>query len=326
MQAVLHARAGGPEVLEWQKVEDPVPGPEELLVRVRASALNRADVLQRMGRYPAPPGAPAAIPGLEYAGEVARCGSRVSLWRTGDRVMGLVGGGAHAEYVVVHERTALRIPPALAWESAAAFPEAFLTAYDALFTRGRLRPGEVVLITAAGSGVGTAAAQVASVAGARVIGLTRTPEKRSRLASFGVTHALDPASSDLPAAVRAASGSAGADLALDLVGGPGISTVMDALAPRGRLVLLGLLAGAAARIDLSRVLSRRLTIVGTVLRSRPLEEKIALAQEVAHTLLPLLAAGRIKPVIDRVVPMIDIARAHRALERDETFGKIVLHL
>ncbi len=320
------ARAGGPEVLEWGEEEDPVPGPDELLVRVRASALNRADLLQRMGRYPAPPGAPAHIPGLEYAGEVVRCGARVAQWRPGDRVMGLVAGGAHAEYVVAHERTALRIPPALGWEEAAAFPEAFLTAYDALFCRGALRPGEAVLLTAAASGVGTAASQVASAAGARVLGLTRSPAKRARLQEHGVAHALDPAAPDLPGTVRALAGGAGAELALDLVGGPGISTLLDALAPRGRLVLVGLLGGARAEVDLSRLLSRRLTVVGTVLRSRPLEEKIALSQEAGRTLLPLLAAGRIRPVIDRVLPMAEIARAHGALERDETFGKIVLHV
>jgi putative PIG3 family NAD(P)H quinone oxidoreductase len=324
LRAVHIAGAGGPEVLEWREQEEPAPGPEDVLVRVHASALNRADVLQRMGRYPAPPGVPAQIPGLEYAGEVVRCGSRVSLWRTGERVMGLVAGGAHAEYVVAHERTALRIPPALSWEEAAAFPEAFLTAYDALFTRGGLRPGEALLLTAAASGVGTAASQVASCAGARVIGLSRSADKRARLTSLGVAHALDPATPDLPAAVRSLAAGAGADLALDLVGGPGIATLMEALAPRGRLVLVGLLAGTRADIDLARLLSRRLTMVGTVLRSRPLEEKIALAQEVTHTLLPLLAAGRIRPVIDRVVPMAEIARAHAALERDETFGKIVL--
>src|SRR5688572_1727859 len=199
-----------------------------------------------MGRYPAPTGAPPEIPGLEYAGEVVRCGPRVSLWRPGDRVMGLVAGGAHAEYVTAHERTALRVPPALSWEEAAAFPEAFLTAYDALFTRGGLKPGESVLVTAAASGVGTAASQVAASVGARVIGVTRSAGRRKQLAAHGVAHALDPAVPDLAGTVRSLGGGAGADLALDLVGGPGITTLIDALAPRGRLVLVGLLAGARA--------------------------------------------------------------------------------
>ena len=324
MRAVRIARAGGPEVLEWGSEEDPLPGPEELLIRVQASALNRADLLQRMGRYPAPPGVASHIPGLEDAGEVVRCGTRVAQWRPGDRVMGLVAGGAHAEYVVAHERTALRIPPGLGWEEAAAFPEAFLTAYDALLCRGGLRPGEAVLLTAAASGVGTAASQVAAAAGARVFGLTRSPGKRARLHEYGVAHALDPSAPDLPGTIRSLAGGAGVELALDLVGGPGLAVLLDALAPKGRLVLVGLLAGARAELDLSRLLSRRLTLVGTVLRSRPLEEKIALAQEAARTLLPLLAAGRIRPVIDRVLPMAEVARGHAALERDETFGKIVL--
>jgi len=226
--------------------------------------------------------------------------------------------------VVAHERTALRIPPGLGWEEAAAFPEAFLTAYDALLCRGGLRPGEAVLLTAAASGVGTAASQVAAAAGARVFGLTRSAGKRARLHGYGVAHALDPAAPDLAGTIRSLAGGAGAELALDLVGGPGLSLLLDALAPKGRLVLVGLLAGARTELDLSRLLSRRLTVVGTVLRSRPLEEKIALAQEAARTLLPLLAAGRIRPVIDRVVPMAEVARAHAALERNETFGKIVL--
>jgi NADPH:quinone reductase-like Zn-dependent oxidoreductase len=192
MRALTITRPGGPEVLELCDVPDPVFGPEEVLVRVRASALNRADLLQRRGLYPAPPGAPADIPGLEFAGEIAACGELVTSLQPGDRVMGIVGGGGQAQKLRLHERLCLRIPPGMSFENAAAVPEAFLTAYDALFFRGKLRPGEAVLLHAAGSGVGTAAAVIATVAGASVIALSRSAEKRAKLSALGAHHVLDP--------------------------------------------------------------------------------------------------------------------------------------
>ncbi len=323
MRAVLIPRPGGPEVLELRELPEPVPGPDEVLVRVRASALNRADLLQRRGRYPAPPGSPADVPGLEFAGEVERCGDRVAVLRPGDRVMGIVGGGAHAEKLRIHERECVRVPPALAWTDAAAVPEAFSTAWDALFVRAGLLAGEAVLVHAAGSGVGTAAVQLAAAAGARVAGTSRDAGKLRRLAALGVEHALPGDADDLVERVRLALGGH-VDVVLDLLGAGALALDLEVLAPRGRLVLIGTITGSRAEIDLGRVMAKRLTVVGTVLRSRSVEEKIALARDLERTVVPLLAAGRVRPVVDRVLPLDRIAEAHALMERNENFGKIVL--
>jgi putative PIG3 family NAD(P)H quinone oxidoreductase len=288
--------------------------------------LNRADLLQRRGLYPAPPGAPPDIPGLEFAGEVAGCGELVTTLQPGDRVMGIVGGGGQAEQLRLHERLCLRVPPGMTFEDAAAVPEAFLTAYDALFLRGGLRPGEAVLLHAAGSGVGTAAAAIATVGGARVVALSRSAEKRRRLVAMGLHRVLDPADADLAGAIRMALGGEGVDLAVDLLGAASWPLNLDVLAQRGRLVLVGTMGGSKVEADLGVLMRKRLTIVGTVLRSRPLEEKIDLVQSFARTMLPLLAAGRLRPVVDRVLPLSEAAAGHASMEANETFGKIVLRL
>jgi putative PIG3 family NAD(P)H quinone oxidoreductase len=324
MHAIIITRPGGPEVLDMREVPAPEPGPGEVLVRVRASALNRADLLQRRGGYPAPAGAPQEVPGLEYAGEVEAVGAGVRLWEVGARVMGIVGGGAHAECVVVHEREAIAVPPNLSWIAAAAVPEVFLTAYDALFRRLALGLGERLLIHAVGSGVGTAAAQLARVAGAEVIGTSRTAEKLARAAELGVEHGIDSSAEDWVAAVERITGGAGVNAVLDLVGGGYLAGNLRALATKGRIVVVGTVAGAAAELDLGLLLRRRAQLMGTVLRARPLEEKIALAREFSDAVLPLLASGRVRPVVERVYPFAEIADAHRQMERNESFGKIVL--
>jgi putative PIG3 family NAD(P)H quinone oxidoreductase len=326
MRALAISRPGGPEVLEIRTVADPEIGPEEVLVRVRASGLNRADLLQRRGLYPAPPGAPADIPGLEFAGEVTSCGELVTTLQPGDRVMGIVGGGGQAEHLSLHERLCLRIPPGMSFEDAAAVPEAFLTAYDALFLRGGLRPGESVLLNAAGSGVGTAAAAIATVAGARVVALSRSPEKRRRIEAMGVGRVLDPAAANLAETIRMAVGGEGVGLVIDFLGASSWALNVEVLAVRGRLVLVGTMSGAKVEADLGAIMRKRLTVVGTVLRSRPIEEKIELVQSFSRSILPLLAAGRLRPVVDRVVPFEDAASAHAAMERNENFGKIVLRI
>jgi NADPH2:quinone reductase len=326
MRAVTISRPGGPEVLELRTVATPVAGPDEVLVRVRASALNRADVLQRRGLYPAPPGVPPDIPGLEFSGEVEACGELVTTLQPGDRVMGIVGGGGHAEKLILHERLCLRVPPGMSFEDAAAVPEAFLTAYDALFLRGGLRPGEAVLLHAAGSGVGTAAAAIATVAGARVLALSRSADKRRRLEAMGVHRVLDPEAPNVAEAIRMAAGGDGVSLVIDLLGASTFALNLAVLAVRGRLVLVGTMGGAKVEADLGAILRKRLTVIGTVLRSRPIEEKIELVQSFAHTMLPLLASGSLHPVIDRVVPFEDAASAHAAMERNENFGKIVLRI
>jgi putative PIG3 family NAD(P)H quinone oxidoreductase len=325
VRAIVITRPGDPGVLRLREVPDPAFGPEEVLVRVRATALNRADLLQRQGLYPAPAGAPADIPGLEFAGEVERRGERVAGLQVGDRVMGLLGGGGHAERVAVHERLCLNVPPALGWEEAAAVPEAFLTAYDALLGRAGLAAGEVVLLHAAGSGVGTAAAQIAAACGARVIGLSRTPDKRRRLEDLGLDRVLDPAKPDLERAIRDAAGG-GVDVVIDLVGAPAFALNVGVLRRRGRLVLLGLMGGACCDVDLATLMLKRLTVVGSVLRSRPLEEKIALVQEFGQRMSRLIAAGRLQPVVDCAIPWHRAAEAHARMERNESFGKIVLTL
>jgi putative PIG3 family NAD(P)H quinone oxidoreductase len=325
MKAVVITRPGGPEVLDLRTVPEPSYGPDEVRVRVFASAMNRADLLQRRGRYPAPQGAPADIPGLEFAGEVEACGERVASLRVGDRVMGILGGGGHAQKVCLHERLCLRVPPDMGWEEAAAVPEAFLTAYDALFVIAGLRMSEAVLLHAAASGVGTAAAQLARAAGATVIGLSRSGAKRDRLADLGLDHVFDPAGADLAAALRRASGS-GVDVIVDFLGASSWDLNVEVAAPRGRIVLVGTLGGSEARVDLSTLMRKRLSITGTVLRSRPVEEKIALAQAFGRHVLPLLATGRVRPVIDRVLPIEEAAEAHALMEANESFGKIVLRV
>jgi putative PIG3 family NAD(P)H quinone oxidoreductase len=311
-----------------------------VLVRVRAAGLNRADILQRRGHYPAPAGAPQDIPGLEYAGEVAALGPSapgpVRRWTIGDRVMGLVGGGACAESLVAHADTILAVPAELAAPSpsaggsvdplvaAAAIPEVFLTAYDALILQLGMRAGETVLIHAVSSGVGTAAVQLARAWGARTIGTSRSAEKLQRAAPLGLDVAVDTSREDFVEVVRRETGGRGAELVLDLVGGPVLEGNLRALAPRGRMIVVGLTAGRVAPLDLGLVLSKRLTIVGTAMRSRDLDEKVAVTRAFEREVLPRFAAGRLRPVLDRVFPMDRVADAHRVMEANAHFGKLVL--
>ncbi|MEZ4267275.1 MAG: NAD(P)H-quinone oxidoreductase [Myxococcota bacterium] len=326
MRAVVITERGGPEVLALRDVPEPEPGPFDLLVDVAASALNRADLLQRRGLYPAPPGSPADIPGLEFAGTVSAIGAAVSRFAVGDRVMGIVGGGAAAERLVIHEREAMRAPVGLALTEAAAIPEAFATAFDAAVLQGGLASGQWLVINAVGSGVGTAAVQIARAFGARSIGSSRTATKLGLARGLGLDVAVEGDSAALPAAVRDATGGAGAAVAVDLVGGPGLSAMLECLRPTGTVVLVGLMGGVEAQLSLARLLRNRLRIVGTVLRSRGIEEKIALARAVEDRLVPLFEGSgpRLKPVVDRVLPWADVAQAHRDLEANASFGKIVL--
>ena len=324
MRALVITKPGGPEVLSLEERPIPLPGPGEIRVRVHATALNRADLLQRRGNYPAPPGAPADIPGLEYAGEVDAVGEGAGLWAVGNRVMGIVGGGGHAEYVVVHEREGIRVPQNLSWEEAAAIPEAFLTAYDALFRQLDLTMGERLLILAVGSGVGTAALQLASAAGATVIGTSRTAAKLKQAMEMGLEVGVDTSKEDLAEAVNQATYGSGVHAVLDLVGGKLLEASLRVVALRGRVVVVGTTGGSKVEVDLGLLLRRRIHLFGTVLRSRPLEEKIALAREFSNAVLPLVSSGRIKPVIDSVFPMDAIRSAHERMEENASFGKIVL--
>lgn len=324
MKTVVITRPGGAEVLEVQERPAPEAGVGEIRVRVMASALNRADILQRKGAYPVPPGAPADISGLEYAGEVDAVGPGVTIWKTGDPVMGLVGGGGHAEYLCVHEREAIAVPKRMSLEEAAAIPEAFITAHDALFTRLALGVGETVLIHAIASGVGTAALQLARVAGARVLGTSRSPAKLGRARKLGLEVEIDASRKDWAAQVEASIGVDRVHAVLDLVGGSYLEGNLRVLAQGGRIVVVGLTGGATAQFNLGLLLRKRLTIVGTVLRARSLEEKIVLAREFSERVVPLFESGRITPVIDRIMPFSQIRAAHDLMESNETFGKIVL--
>jgi len=324
MRAVVITRPGGPEVLELREVPDPLPGPEELLVRVRAASLNRADLLQRRGLYPAPPGAPAEIPGLEFAGEVEACGPRATGHAPGDRVMGILGGGGQAEKLVLHHRTCMPVPRSLTWEQAAAIPEAFLTAYDALHVQGRLAADESVLVQAAGSGVGTAAFQLARAGGGSPIGLTRTAEKRRRLEEAGLRPVFDPDDPSAPDRVIRATGGRGVDLILDLVGAAAWPLHARVLAERGRIVVIGLLSGSRCEIDLGLLMKKRATLVGSVLRSRSLDEKAALTREFAERMLPLFSRGTLSPWVHCSFPLHRVRDAHALMERNENLGKIVL--
>ena len=324
MRTIVISRPGGPDVLEERERPVPRPGPSEVRVRIHASALNRADLLQRRGGYPAPQGAPSDVPGLEYAGEVDSVGAGVTLWEPGDRVMGIVGGGGHAEYLVVHEREAMRVPDRLSWEEAGAIPEVFLTAYDALFRQLHLQIGERLLIHAVGSGVGTAAVQLARVAGVVTLGSSRTPDKLERARSLGLDVSIDGSTPDWPEQVERATLGGGVNAVLDLVGGTYLPGNLRVLSPRGRLIIVGTVAGAREELNLGLLLHKRLRLIGTVLRTRPLEEKIALARDFSDHALPLFDAARLHPVIDRVFPFSEIRKAHEAMEGNATFGKVVL--
>jgi putative PIG3 family NAD(P)H quinone oxidoreductase len=324
MRAAVITRPGGPEVLEIREVETPSVGSDDLLVRVRASGLNRADIHQRKGGYPAPPGSPADIPGLEYAGEVAAVGESVGDFAIGDRVFGIAGGGAHAELLAIPARTAARAPSELSWTDAGAIPEAFITAHDALVTQARLAKGEHVLIHAVGSGVGLAAVQVARAVGAIPFGTSRTPDKIERATPFGLERGAVITDAGALGDIAREWAPDGFDVVLDLVGGPYTPASIATLAMRGRLMLVGLVAGATATLDLRRVLSRRASIIGTVLRARSIDEKAAATVAFARDLVPLLANGQLRATVDRVFPLAALADAHRRMESNESFGKVVV--
>lgn len=325
MKAVVITRPGGPEVLEYREVPDPVAGPEDLLVRVRATALNRADLLQRMGGYPQPGPKPAfEIPGLEYAGEVVAVGERVEGFAVGERVMGLLAGGGYAELVVTHHRLAMKVPANLSWEEAGATPEVYITAHDALLQCG-LAAGERVLIHAAGSGVGVAAVQIAKAMGASlVVGTAGSEEKLERARELGLDVGVNYREEDFAEAVARATGGRGVDVVLDVIGADYLERNLRALAPKGRMVIVGLMGGSAAQANLGLLLQKRLQVRGTTLRARPLEEKAVATRAFEKSVLPHIESGRVKVVIDRVYALRDAAEAHAYMATNANFGKIVL--
>ena len=302
----------------------PVPGPEDILVDVRASALNRADMLQRQGGYPAPPGSPSDIPGLEFAGIVLEAGDRVMGMAKGDWVFGLLGGGGYASRTVTHHRMAIPIPDGWDFVQAAATPEVFFTAYDALFNRGNLQMGERVLVHAAGSGVGTAAIQLAHHAGAFVFGTAGSAKKLAGAAELGLDVGINYHDQDFAAVVKEHTAGAGVDVLIDFIGGPYWDQNIASMAILGRLVEVGLMGGGRVEVDLGQLMAKRLQVTGTGLRSRSIEEKLAVTAQFKRHVLPHLASGSMKPVVDRTFPLEEAAEAHRYMETNANFGKIVL--
>ncbi len=324
--AISFRGAGGVEVIERVEVEVREPGHGEVTVEVVAVGLNRADLLQRRGLYPAPAGWPSDIPGLELAGRISACGPGANLYAVGAPVMAIVGGGAMVGHITLHERELFPVPPAMDLVAAAAIPEVFLTAWDAL-TQAQLAPGETVLIHAAASGVGTAAIQLARAMGARSLATTRSAAKVARVVEQGIAAddvlVSEGSAAAFAAAVHGRSGR-GADVILDSVGGAYLEENLRALAVGGRMVMIGTMGGASGQLPIGMMLAKRAKVIGTVMRARPLEEKILLAQRAARQLLPMFAAGLLRPVIERVMPMSECAAAHQLMESNETVGKIVL--
>src|SRR5437867_2486445 len=316
MRAIVFAGVGGPEVMRLEERPDPVPGDGEVLVAVRFAALNTADLAQRAGDYPAPPGAPQDVPGLEVAGVVAAVGAAVRDFAEGDRVFGLVGGGGLADRVVAHERHLALVPDSLSDEEASAVPEAFITAHDAMVTQAGLGLGDVLLVNGANGGVGSAAVQIGLAAGARVLASARSA--RDRVAELGA-EALPP-----DEAFEQARQTGGADVILELVGAPNLPDDLGAVATRGRIVVVGTGAGADASVSLRALMGKRALILGTVLRARPLEQKALAVHEFAHEIVPHLASGKIRALVDRIFPAENAVAAFDAMAARGKFGKILL--
>jgi NADPH2:quinone reductase len=325
MRSVFITEFGGLENLEIRDVPDPgAPKTTEVLVNVKAAGLNRADLLQVKGLYPPPPGFAPERPGMEFAGEVTEIGPSVTNWSIGDRVFGITAGEAQAELLLTDESLLARIPENLSFTGAAGVPEVFITAHDAIFTRGSLKKGETLLIHAVGSGVGLAALQLGKIAGATVIGTSRTTKKLERCREFGLDHGITTDGGDFAEKVTKLANRKGVDVILDLVGGGYFDQSLRSLALKGRLILVGLTSGREATFNMGLALQKRLTIIGTVLRGRPTEEKAEATQKFADEVVPLLAFGKVRPNIDKVFAANDVIAAYQYLASNESFGKVIL--
>ena len=322
MQAITIPEYGGPEVLTWATVPDPAPGPGEVLVEVAATAVNRADLMQRQGHYPPPPGA-SPYPGLECAGTVRALGSGVTGWQVGDEVCALLSGGGYAELVAVPAGQLLPVPAGLSAVEATALPEAACTVWSNVGRLAHLSAGETLLVHGGASGIGTHAIQVGLALGARVVCTAGSPAKLERCRELGATLAVNHREDDFVARTRELGG---ADVILDVIGAKYLARNVDALATGGRLVVIGLQGGTRAELDLGALMARRATIVATTLRSRPVEEKAEIVAAVQQRVWPWVAAGEVRPVVDRVLPITAAAEAHRVVAASEHVGKVVLSL
>ena len=325
MTAIAISAPGGPEVLVPEERDVPKPGASEILVKVAAAGVNRPDVMQRKGQYPPPPGAPD-IPGLEIAGEVAAVGGKVARWKVGDKVTALVAGGGYAQYCLADEAVALPVPKGFSMVEAAALPETFMTVWHNVFQRGALKSGETILIHGGSSGIGTAAIMLAKAFGAKVIVTAGSPQKCEACKKLGADFAIDYKTHDFVAATKEASGGRGADLILDMVGGDYVERNHDAAAVEGRIVQIATQQGFKVAINLLKIMQKRLTHTGSTLRPRPVADKAMIARDLEHKAWPLLAAGKIKPVIDSTFPLKEASKAHARMESSAHVGKIVLEV
>ncbi|HUJ73318.1 MAG TPA: NAD(P)H-quinone oxidoreductase [bacterium] len=325
MRAVTLSGFGGPEVLRVGEVPTPQPGHEQLLVQVRATAINRADTLQRKGAYPPPPGESEVL-GLELAGEVAALGPGVTGFRKGDRVFGLVGGGGYAEFALLDKDMAMRIPQGWSFEQAAAVPEVFLTANETAFVLANLRQGESILVHAGGSGVGTAVIQMAHHLGATVYLTAGSEDKIQRAVALGAKAGINYKTHDFAEEIQRLTNGQGVDVVEDFLGASYLARNLACLKTNGRLVVVALMGGAKAEMDLSLLMRKRLAVFGSTLRARPLAEKRQVTRRFAERWLPALASGAIKPIIDTVYPLAQVRAAHEAMEANKNFGKIILTL
>ena len=325
MTAIAISAPGGPEVLKPEERDVPKPGESEILVKVAAAGINRPDVMQRKGQYPPPPGAPD-IPGLEIAGEVAAVGGKVKRWKVGDKVTALVAGGGYAEYCLADETVALPVPKGFSMVEAAALPETFMTVWHNVFQRGALKSGETILIHGGSSGIGTTAIMLAKAFGAKVIVTAGSTQKCAACKKLGADFAIDYKTQDFVAATKEATGGRGADLVLDMVGGDYAERNHDAAAVEGRIVQIATQQGFKVTINLLKIMQKRLTHTGSTLRPRPVADKAMIARELADKAWPLLAAGKIKPVIDSTFALRDASKAHARMEAGAHVGKIVLEV
>lgn len=323
MHAIVITEPGGPDVLTWAEVPDPVPGPGEVLVDIVASAVNRADLMQRRGLYPPPPGAPP-YPGLECSGTVSALGPGVTGWREGDQVCALLAGGGYAEKVAVPAGQLLPLPEGVPVTEAAALPEVACTVWSNVFGLARLAEGETFLVHGGAGGIGTFAIQLCRARGARVLATAGSPEKLARCAELGAERAISYRDEDFTEVVSEVTGGKGADVILDVMGASYLARNITALAADGRLVVIGLQGGARAEIDLGKLLRKRASVHATTLRARPTGAKAAIVAEVREHVWPLIAAGTVTTVIDRVLPMSNAAAAHKVVEASAHIGKVLL--
>ncbi|PZG23184.1 NADPH:quinone oxidoreductase [Micromonospora craterilacus] len=322
MRAITIPEPGGPDVLTWSEVPDPQPGPGEVIVDVRATAVNRADLLQRQGHYPPPPGAPA-YPGLECSGLVSATGPDVTGWRVGDEVCALLAGGGYAERVAVPAGQLLPVPAGVDLVDAAALPEVACTVWSNVVQLARLSAGETLLVHGGGSGIGTFAVQLGAALGATVVATARAA-KHDRLRELGAGHLVDYQEQDFVEEVRKVTDGRGADVVLDIMGASYLGRNVAALATDGRLVVIGMQGGRKGELDLGALLAKRGTVAATALRSRPLDQKAAIVRGVREQVWPLVEAGQVRPVVDRRLPITRVADAHRLVESNEHVGKVLL--